>query len=124
MSMFESPVVVVIPGERDSLRVLRLVATDVGRLLGFGYDKIEDSRLAVHEAAAVLVEAGSDSITCQISAEDGSMAIAMSSMPTPSTWPPDDWEGSLGHLVLSNLAESLELDSTPSISFAITPTRT
>jgi hypothetical protein len=121
--MFESPVVVVIPGERESLRVLRLVATDVGRLLGFGYDKIEDSRLAVHEAAAVLVEAGSDSITCQITTKDGSMAIAMSSMPAPSTWPPDDWEGSLGHLVLSHLAESLELDSTPSISFAISPTR-
>ncbi|HSJ72075.1 MAG TPA: hypothetical protein VLA29_10585 [Acidimicrobiia bacterium] len=121
--MFESPVVVVIPGEREALRVLRLVAMDVGRLLGFGYDKIEDARLAVHEAAAVLVETGSDSITCQITAEGGSMAIAMSSMPAPSTWPPQDWEDSLGHLVLSHVAESLELDSKPSISFAITPSR-
>jgi anti-sigma regulatory factor (Ser/Thr protein kinase) len=123
MKMFESPVVVVIPGEREALRILRLVAMDVGRLLGFGYDKIEDARLAVHEAAAVLVEAGSDSITCQITAEDGSMAIAMSSLPAPSTWPPDDWEGSLGHLVLSHLADSLKMDATPSISFAITPIR-
>lgn len=123
MEMFKSPVVVVVPGERESLRVLRLVASDVGRLLGFGYDKIEDSRLAVHEAAAVLVEAGSASITCQITAEDGSMAISMSSLPAPSAWPPDDWDGSLGHLVLSNLAESLKMDATPSISFAITPTR-
>jgi anti-sigma regulatory factor (Ser/Thr protein kinase) len=123
MEVFESPVVVVVPGERESLRVLRLVATDIGRVLGFGYDKIEDSRLAVHEAAAVLVEAGSDSITCRITAEDGSMAIAMSSQPAPLTWPPVDWEGSLGHLVLSRLTESLAMDSTPSISFAITPTR-
>lgn len=123
MEMFESPVVVVIPGERESLRILRLVAMDIGRMLGLGYDKIEDSRLAVQEAAAVLVEAGSDSITCHITAEDGSMAIEMSSLPAPTTWPPDDWEGSLGHLVLSHLAESLELHSTPTISFAIAPTR-
>lgn len=123
MDVLEGPVIVVVPGERESLRVLRLVASDVGRLLGFGYDAIEDSRLAVNEAASMLLAAGSGEIECQIGLEESVLTVEMSPDQPLDSWPPTDWEGSLGELVLSSVVDGLRLGSAPSVSFSVPPRR-
>jgi hypothetical protein len=119
--MIPGPVTVVVPGDRASIRVLRLVASDLGRLLGFPYDEIENTRLAVNEAASVLLEAGGDQLSCTITGVDGGMSVELGSEPSSVRWPPDGWPDSLGFLVLSRTTSGLRMGPGAKITFTISP---
>lgn len=113
------PVTVAVPGEGASLRVLRLVASDVGRRLGFRYDKIEETRLAVNEAASMLLQRGSDRIICRLTPTDDGVSVYVASAAPQVGWPPDGWSSSLEHLVLSRIVSDLELHPETAISFTL-----
>ena len=100
----------VVPASRDSLGVLRTIAANAARLSGFGYDRVEEARLAVNEAAAVLVADGrSSSLRCELSSESTRLRVELTAEPGPSQWPPPDWPNSLEHAVLSTVTNWYEL---------------
>ena len=100
----------VVPASRDSLGVLRTIAANAARLSGFGYDRVEEARLAVNEAAAVLVSDGqSSSLRCELWSESTKLRVELIAEPGPSQWPPPGWAESLEHAVLSTVAEWFEL---------------
>jgi hypothetical protein len=118
-------VVVVVPGERESLRVLRLVASDMGRTLRLPYDEIDDVRLAVSEAAAMLIGVGVPEIRCTLRAGDGAgdgVVVSMHGETTSGEWPPPRWSdsfGSFGQLVLSRIAKDLTVIGDGGIRFRV-----
>jgi hypothetical protein len=99
-----------VPARRESLSVLRTIAGNAARLSGFGYDRVEEARLAVNEAAAVLVADGqSSSLRCDLQSESSRLRVEMVAEPGPSLWPPTGWADSLEHAVLSTVADWYEL---------------
>lgn len=100
----------VVPARLEALGVLRIIAGDAARLSGFGYDQVEEARLAVNEAASLLVADGrSSSVRCVLSAGDTGLEVELGADPGPAIWPPEPWVGSLEHVVLSAVADALEL---------------
>ena len=100
----------VVPAGRDSLSVLRTMAGNSARLSGFGYDRVEEARLAVNEAAALLVADGqSSSLRCELSSETARLRVELMAEPGSSPWPPADWASSLEHAVLSTVTDWYEL---------------
>jgi hypothetical protein len=99
-----------VPAEREALRVLRMMASDAGNLMGLSYDQIEDARLAVNEAASVLVsEGGVRAIECRFTSDRGELGIELWAEPAPSVWPPVGFVDSLEQLVLDRVTDRLEL---------------
>jgi hypothetical protein len=86
------------------------MAGNAGRLCGFGYNRVEEARLAVSEAASLLVADGrSSTLRCSLTTEDGALRVEVEASPGPAIWPPEPWTDSLEHTVLSALANELEL---------------
>jgi hypothetical protein len=99
-----------VPGRRESLSVLRTIAGNAARLSGFGYDRVEEARLAVNEAAAVLMADGqSSSLRCDLWSESSRLRVELVAEPGPSPWPPTGWADSLEHVVLSTVTDWYEL---------------
>jgi len=121
MGMPPGAVTVVVPAGRPALRVLRLVASDVGRSLDFGYDRIEDARLAVNEAATALLEDDGGVLTCRLGTAGRVLEVDLRADPAPAGWAEGEWVGSLGHLVLSRVAAALETGPGARIGFVIRP---
>ncbi|MDP9494728.1 MAG: hypothetical protein M3P87_05745 [Actinomycetota bacterium] len=100
----------IVPARRDALSVLRTMAGNAARLSGFGYDRVEEARLGVNEAAAVLIADGrSSSLQCELSSEATRLRVDMVAEPGPTPWPPAGWEDSLEHAVLSTVSDWYEL---------------
>jgi hypothetical protein len=100
----------VVPAGRDSLSVLRTMAGNSARLSGFGYDRVEEARLAVNEAAALMVADGpSSSLRCELSSETARLRVELMAEAGSSPWPPLDWASSLEHAVLSTVTDWYEL---------------
>ena len=100
----------VVPASHDSLSVLRTIAGNSARLSGFGYDRVEEARLVVNEAAAVLVADGnSSSLRCNLTSETTRLRVEISADPGPTIWPPADWADSLENVVLSTVTDWYEL---------------
>jgi anti-sigma regulatory factor (Ser/Thr protein kinase) len=101
-----------VPARRQSLSVLRIMAGNAARLSGFGYNRVEEARLAVSEAASVLVADGrSSTVRCSLAPENGKLYVEIETNPGPAIWPPEPWVGSLEHTVLSALTNEFELVS-------------
>jgi hypothetical protein len=110
MAMSSDVIRLVVPARHDSLSVLRTIAGNAARLSGFGYDRVEEARLAVNEAAAVLVADGqSTSLRCELSSENARLRVELVAEPGPSQWPPPGWVDSLEHVVLSTITDWYEL---------------
>ena len=110
MAMSSDVIRLVVPARHDSLSVLRTIAGNAARLSGFGYDRVEEARLAVNEAAAVLVADGqSTSLRCELSSETARLRVELVAEPGPSQWPPPGWADSLEHVVLSTITDWYEL---------------
>ena len=77
MSADESPVRLVIPAQARFLRLARLTAAGIAGDLGFGLEAIEDLRVAVDEAAAILIEGAGDTAEIELvyRATDGGLVI-------------------------------------------------
>lgn len=100
----------IVPAGREALSVLRTMAGNAARLSGFGYDRVEEARLAVNEAAAVLIADGrSSSLQCELSSEGIRLRVDLVAEPGPTQWPPAGWEDSLEHTVLSTVTDWYEL---------------
>jgi hypothetical protein len=100
----------VVPARRDAVGVLRVIAGNAARMSGFGYDRVEEARLAVNEAAAVLVADGSaSSLSCELSSESTRLRVELVGHPGSLEWPPSGWADSLEHAVLSTVADWHEL---------------
>jgi hypothetical protein len=100
---------IVVPAGRDSLSVLRTMAGNSARLSGFGYDRVEEARLAVNEAAALLVADGqSSSLRCELSSETAQLRVELIAERGSSPWPPPGWADSLEHAVLSTVTDWYE----------------
>ncbi len=100
----------IVPAGRDALSVLRTMAGNAARLSGLGYDRVEEARLAVNEAAAVLIADGqSSSLQCELSSEGTRLRVDLVAEPGPTQWPPVGWEDSLEHAVLSTVTDWYEL---------------
>jgi hypothetical protein len=109
MNMSPDVIRLVVPAGRDSLSVLRTIAGNSARLSGFGYDRVEEARLAVNEAAALLVADGqSSSLRCELSSETARLRVELIAEPGSSPWPPPDWADSLEQAVLSTVTDWYE----------------
>ena len=101
-----------VPARRQSLSVLRNMAGNAARLCGFSYNRVEEARLAVNEAASLLVADGrSSTVRCSLTSDEGTLFVEIEATPGPAIWPPEPWADSLEHTVLSSLANDLELIS-------------
>ncbi len=72
-----SPVRLVIPAQPRFLRLARLTAAGIAGDLGFGLEAIEDLRVAVDEASAILMEGAGDGAEIELvyRAVDGGLII-------------------------------------------------
>ncbi|MEX1126422.1 MAG: ATP-binding protein [Acidimicrobiia bacterium] len=99
-----------IPARREALAVLRIMAGNAARLSGFGYNRVEEARLAVNEAASLLVADGrSSTLRCTLTGDGTSLEVEIVADPGPAVWPPAGWEDSLEHAVLSTVSDWYEL---------------
>lgn len=99
-----------VPARRQSLAVLRNMAGNAARLSGFSYDRVEEARLAVSEAASLLVADGrSSTVRCFLTSDQGILHVEVGATPGPAIWPPEPWTDSLERMVLSSLATEFEL---------------
>jgi hypothetical protein len=111
-----------VPARRQSLAVLRNMAGNAARLCGFSYDRVEEARLAVNEAASLLVADGrSSTVSCSLTSDQGILHVEIGATPGPAIWPPEPWTDSLEHTVLTSLASELELitDGSPMVRMTL-----
>jgi hypothetical protein len=88
------------------------MAGNAARLCGFGYNRVEEARLAVNEAASLLLADGrSSTVRCSLTTDEGALFVEIEATPGPAIWPPEPWADSLEHTVLTSLANDLELVS-------------
>ena len=100
--------------------MVRAVTGGAASNRGLGYDRVEEARLAVNEAAAILIQGGSSSIlTCEVSGTQG-LDITLVASPGPEPWPPRGWAESLEHAVLESVTDEFEVTPQPGVrlSFA------
>jgi serine/threonine-protein kinase RsbW len=117
--MPEQPVEIrlIIPGKPDFLRLARLAAADAGSRAGLTFDEIEDLRIAVDEACAMLLTQavpGAD-LECQFALGPDSMRISVSVLTQDGLEPSRD---TFAWTVLSALAG--EVDSSAGVDNRVT----
>ncbi|MGO9875419.1 MAG: ATP-binding protein [Acidimicrobiia bacterium] len=67
----DRPVVdVQFPALPESVRIARLVAGDIGARVGFSLDELDDIRLAVDEACAILIDARGPVLSLRMQADE------------------------------------------------------
>ena len=116
-----------VPARHEALGVLRTMAGNAARLSGFGYNRVEEARLAVNEAASLLVANGrSNTVRCLLTADDSGLEVELEAEPGPTVWPPELWTDTLEYVVLSAITDSLELvaDTPPKVRLFLGPSPT
>jgi serine/threonine-protein kinase RsbW len=100
-------IVVTVPARPQFVGVLRSVVAGVGARLDYGYDVIEDLRLAVDEACAQLLSIGAPAKHLSLRVRPGAAGVEVvaSIDADAGPWPPDRVEDSLGWQVLRALAD-------------------
>ena len=106
-----------LPADGAYASVLRTLTAGLAARLDFTMDDIEDLRIAVSEAAAmVLDEADPDAdLDCRFRLDPGRLTVVVSTTAADPTAP--DYE-SFGWQVLATLAEEASIDSAPG-SYAV-----
>jgi serine/threonine-protein kinase RsbW len=120
-----SAIVVSVPARAEHVAVLRTVVATTAAGLSFTIDDIQDLRLAIDEACALLLSApGASTITVRTSADDGSLSVLASTDGRTDAWPPAEPEKHLTWQVLSALADDAAFDSSnggPAVRFSKRP---
>ncbi len=103
------------PARREALGVIRAVTGGAASNRGLAYDRVEEARLAVNEAAAILIQGGDSSLlTCELSVTKR-LDITLIADPGPETWPPRGWMESLEHAVLTSVTDEFEVMVKPGV---------
>lgn len=99
-----------VPASSAYLAVLRTAAAGLAARLDFTLDDIEDLRIAVDEACALLLPLASadGQLTCRFDLQGTALQVAVS-VPSDEAQPPD--EGSFAWTVLSALADEVHAAS-------------
>jgi serine/threonine-protein kinase RsbW len=111
-----------VPASPDFVQVLRNVAAGVAARADMPIDQIEEIRLAVTEAASLLLtEALGTAIRMTIRRDDDLVDVELSSDRTTGSWRSDRIETSWAWIVVSGLTDEVQLDregaGAPSIAF-------
>lgn len=119
------PVIVTIPARSEFVRLLRSVVSSVAARLRFGYDDIDDLRLAVGEACAHLLAASPppDELVLHIALQDDGIDVRVSRTSAPTSWPPSGAMRTLAWEVLNALTDEARFeqpDGGASIAFSKT----
>jgi serine/threonine-protein kinase RsbW len=112
-----------VPATPDFVQVLRNVAAGVAARLEMPIDQIEEVRLAVTEAASLLLdEASPTALRVALAHRDGGLEVRISSDGEADRWPLDRIEASWAWLVVKGLTDEVQLaretDGSPSIVFS------
>jgi serine/threonine-protein kinase RsbW len=96
-----------VPASSAYLAVLRTAAAGLAARLDFTLDDIEDLRIAVDEACALLLPVAAEGaqLTCRFELEHAALHVSVS---VPSTVPTPPEPGSFAWTVLSALASDVE----------------
>jgi serine/threonine-protein kinase RsbW len=111
-----------VPATPDFVQVLRNVAAGVAARADLPIDQIEEIRLAVTEAASLLLtEALGNTLRMSIRRDAGLVDVELSSDGTSASWRTDRIESSWAWIVVSGLTDEVQLDRegarVPSIAF-------
>jgi serine/threonine-protein kinase RsbW len=111
-----------VPATPESVQVLRNVAAGVAARMDMPIDQVEEIRLAVTEAATLLLnEAEATSMRMTIARDDDAIEITLSSDGAPDPWPSDRALASWPWLVVKGLTDDVRADlvedQRPSIGF-------
>lgn len=122
MSELSTTVSADVPATPESVQVLRNVAAGVAARMDMPIDQIEEIRLAVTEAATLLLnEASAEQLRMSIARDDDSIEITLSSDGTPDPWPSERALASWPWLVVKGLTDEVRADvvedQRPSIGF-------
>lgn len=117
------PVVVSGPAEAETLRVFRSVVASVAAGRNLPYDRIEELRIAVDEAATMVLRAGGPgTLTMTIEPEDGAgLRVRLEGEGTTGTWPGDlsrSWPWQVIS-ALTSRASAAHADGRPAVSFSM-----
>jgi serine/threonine-protein kinase RsbW len=112
-----------VPATPESVQVLRNVAAGVAARMDMPIDQIEEIRLAVTEAATLLLnEVEATSLRMAVARDDESIEITLSSDGNPDPWPSDRALASWPWLVVKGLTDEVRADlvedQRPSIGFS------
>jgi serine/threonine-protein kinase RsbW len=119
----EPPVVsAVVPANPEFVHVLRNVAAGVAARLDMAIDQIEEVRLAVTEAASLLLEqTGATSLRLTIHRDPDTLDVRISSDGRATEWPSDQAFTSWPWRVVRGLSDDVQLDrdadGSPAIAF-------
>lgn len=109
------PVVVSVPARPAFVHVLRTVVASVTARLDLSLDDVEDMRIAIDEAAALLLAMHGPATTlrAELVAEPGNLTIRLSSdLAISSDWPPPGTEEAWPWRVISALCDEAGFDVT------------
>jgi serine/threonine-protein kinase RsbW len=100
-----------VPATPGSVQVLRNVAAGVAARLDMPIDQIEEIRLAVTEAASLLLdEAQATMLRMTIGRDEAVLAVTLSSDGTVDPWPSDRALASWPWLVVKGLTDEIQAD--------------
>lgn len=110
--MTGSPVVSAeVPATPEFVQVLRNVAAGVAARLDMPIDEIEEVRLAVTEAASLLLdEADASTLRLTIRRDPDGLDLRLSSDGAPAAWPSDRALSSWPWMVVKGLSDDVRLD--------------
>ena len=116
--MIESlgPVVVTVPADAGSVHVLRAVAASVAARLDLSIDDVEEMRIAIDEAASLLLQlhAQATVLRAELTADAGALTTRLSSdAALSSDWPPPGAEESWPWRVITGLSDEAGFDVSP-----------
>ena len=122
MTDLPTTVSVDVPATAVFVQVLRNVVAGVAARLDMPIDQIEDIRLAVTEAASLLLEEGdATSLHMSIGREGGTLDVTLTSDGRSDPWPTDRVTASWPWLVVKGLTDEIRADrgdgAGPSIGF-------
>jgi serine/threonine-protein kinase RsbW len=110
------PVVVTVPAHADSVHVLRAVVASVAARLDLSIDDVDEMRIAIDEAAALLLQlhAPATFLRAEVTADARALTTRLSSDAAPTSgWPPPGAEESWPWRVITALCDEAGFDGTP-----------
>jgi serine/threonine-protein kinase RsbW len=109
------PVFGSVPASSEFVPVLRGLVASVGARADLPYEHIDELRMAVDEACALLLRlAPGDSLWLRLETSDGTVSAEVGSAGATPAWPPADAERSWPWRVIAGLSDEARFDASDS----------